>query len=62
MQAYNEELVFNIDVVLSIPDDLAICILYRMFCEDTTAPIGATSYNLRVDGPLVSQRLRMDVA
>ena len=54
-----EELVFNIHVVLRIPDYIAIGSLDAVLGQDTAAPVGAASDQLGIDGTSVIQILRM---
>lgn len=53
-----EELIFNIDVMLSITDNLTVRILDTVLSRiKATAPITARSHNLRPNSTLVARRL-----
>lgn len=55
-----EELILNVDIVLSLTDDLLVSILDAMFRQNSTAPVGATSYDLRPCKALLAERLRVE--
>lgn len=54
-----EELIFNVDIVLSLADDLLVSVLDAMFSQDSTAPVGATAHDLRSCKALLAERLRI---
>lgn len=54
-----EELVLDVDVVLRIPYDFTVGVLYTMFCENTAAPVSTAADNLCMDGSLVLMRPRL---
>jgi hypothetical protein len=55
----NEELVFDIDVMLYAADDLAIGILDRVLGKDTARPVGAGLHHLGTNGTAVVDSLRL---
>src|SRR6266516_674119 len=54
----NEELVFNVDVMLRFLDHLTVGVLDAVLQQDTTAPVITAPHDLRVDGALLTSRLR----
>lgn len=54
-----EELIFNVNIVLSLTDDLLVSVLDAMFSQDSTAPVGTTAHDLRSCKALLAERLRI---
>lgn len=57
VQALTEKLVFDIDKVLRISNDLAVRILDTLFGQDSTRPIRTTPHELCVNSALLIVRV-----
>lgn len=58
---YYKELIFDVNVMLCISDDLAVCILYAAFGKDPTAPVATAPDNLGLDRSLSTSFFRCHI-